>query len=269
MGKILRALRDSPEELKRQERLKNDPYGTQDTVPLGTPQTPGGKRSDAGGNTRVASLDGTSGLQSRSLGSYTDKKEAESLPAELVDHGKGTVSWGAGTSGKVVQDQRTLAEKRKLPIQPELHVAMAKSADTAGVNVQVYSGGQESSGPNRTGSHRHDHGGAGDIKLYEEGDDGKKRVLSSANPEDRKVMARFITEAVANGATGIGHGPNYMGNEGIHVGYGSDAVWADKGGKVEPWVKKAYEQGVLQRHYANGNRKRAEADTGNPPMAAA
>ena len=36
-----------------------------------------------------------------------------------------------------------------------------------GLTAQVFSGGQDAEGPNRTGSHRHDHGGAADVFFYQ------------------------------------------------------------------------------------------------------
>jgi hypothetical protein len=137
-----------------------------------------------------------------------------------------------GSGGGVLEKQHRLASIRTQPISDELKSVLSQAAAAAGVDVVVYSGGQPSKasgkGP-RTGSTRHDDGNAADIYLTK---DGKK--LSDTNPEDRAIMAKFVSASVQAGATGVGAGHGYMGSSNIHVGFGKPATW---GGA--PWIASA------------------------------
>lgn len=136
-----------------------------------------------------------------------------------------------GSGGNVMENQARLAGVRKLPLNSKLKSVLQQAAMAAGVDVEVYSGGQprQGEGGARTGSTRHDHGNAADVYLYKEG-----RKLR--DPEDREIMAKFVSAAASAGATGIGFGGpgRYMGESGIHVGFGKPATW---GGS--PWVSSA------------------------------
>jgi hypothetical protein len=117
---------------------------------------------------------------------------------------------------------------------------------TTGIDVEVYSGGQPSSGPGHIGSHRHDVGpnlmGAADLLMR---DAKSKRILDSNNVDDRKRMAAFMEESAAAGATGIGHAAGYMGTTRTHIGGGTEAVWGT--GNVRAgapgWVIDAFTRG--------------------------
>ena len=132
------------------------------------------------------------------------------------------------TGGNVTENQQGI---RRLPINSKLKSVLQQAAAAAGVDVEVYSGGQprQGEGGQRTGSTRHDHGNAADVYLYKEG-----RKLR--DPEDREIMAKFVSAAAGAGATGIGFGGpgQYMGESGIHVGFGKSATW---GGS--PWIASA------------------------------
>ena len=137
-----------------------------------------------------------------------------------------------GSGGNVTENQQGI---RRLPINSKLKSVLQQAARVAGVDVEVYSGGQprKGEGGQRTGSTRHDHGNAADVYLYKEG-----RKLR--DPEDREIMAKFVSAAASAGATGIGFGgivnkqKLYMGESGIHVGFGKPATW---GGS--PWIASA------------------------------
>ena len=77
----------------------------------------------------------------------------------------------------------------------------------------------------RTGSTRHDQGGAADLTLTDVKDG---HTLDMTNPQDQARMAGFVRDAVSAGATGVGAHPNYMGPNGIHVGGGVEAAWGAK-----------------------------------------
>ena len=133
-----------------------------------------------------------------------------------------------GSGGRVVENQAGI---RRLPINSRLKSVLEQAASAAGVDVEVFSGGQprQGEGGQRTGSTRHDHGNAADVYLYREG-----RKLR--DPDDREIMAKFVSAAAAAGATGIGFGGpgQYMGESGIHIGFGKPATW---GGS--PWIASA------------------------------
>ena len=130
---------------------------------------------------------------------------------------------------------------RNLPIQEELRRQLQQAAEAADVLVNVHSGGQpaKGTGGRRTGSTRHDLGGAADVKLT---DPQTGRTLDMRNPQDAARMASFTQSAVAAGATGVGAGLGYMGPHSIHVGGGTSASW---GGA--PWIQQAHRGGMAAR----------------------
>jgi hypothetical protein len=114
--------------------------------------------------------------------------------------------------------------KRNLPIQQQLMDILDTAASEAGVDIIITSGGQVPkseggvSGVNRTGSNRHDKGYGADVALYTP--DFNVRQLQGANPSDLAIMMKFMRAARDAGATGIGQGNGYMGNNVIHVDIG-------------------------------------------------
>jgi hypothetical protein len=154
-------------------------------------------------------------------------------------------STGPGVGpGVVTQSQSRVAETRKGPISSTLNTQLNYAAAQAGVQVEVVSGGQPSSGRNRTGSHRHDLGGAADLYLSIGG-----RRLNPNRPEDYEKIKQFAYEAARAGATGIGFGRGYMGLGEIHVGGGTQAVWGagGAGSNVDPGVAAAVQRGWRDR----------------------
>lgn len=106
-----------------------------------------------------------------------------------------------------------------------------------GLQMKVFSGGQDASGSKRTGSHRHDHGNAADVFFYR---NGKK--LDWDNPEDRPVFEEIVKRARQAGITGIGAGHGYMQKGSMHIGFGSPAVWGKggKGSNAPAWLRSAF-----------------------------
>ena len=130
---------------------------------------------------------------------------------------------------------------RNQPINGNLENVLKAAADAAGVSgIVIGSGGQPSAaeGGNRTGSTRHDDGGAADLQLI--GPDG--RVLDFTNPADLPIIQAFVSHARANGATGIGAGTDYMGNNTLHVGFGAEGVWGagGQGASAPEWLTTAF-----------------------------
>jgi len=127
---------------------------------------------------------------------------------------------------------------RNDPLDPALIGAMSFLGDM-GITMDVISGGQEAAGEGgaRTGSVRHDHGGAGDVDFYKDG-----RKLDWNNPADMPILVQIIQTAKANGVTGIGAGDDYMGAGRFHVGFGNPGVWGagGKGANAPAWLVAAY-----------------------------
>lgn len=124
---------------------------------------------------------------------------------------------------------------RNKPLNPELVKALGFLPEM-GVTMQVFSGGQDAHGPNRTGSRRHDHGQSADVFFYK---DGKK--LDWRNPSDVPVFQDIVTRSRANGVTGFGAGDGYMQPGSMHIGFGKPAVWGaqGKGANAPGWLRSA------------------------------
>lgn len=148
---------------------------------------------------------------------------------------------GSIATPNVKELQSSQASIRRLPIQNDLRERLQFAAEKLGVQVEVGSGGQSAIGTGgpRTGSTRHDDGGAADLKLYTTDENGNRRLLDMRRPEDQAKMQAFSTEAVRAGATGIGAGMGYMGPSTMHIGGGSATSW---GGA--PWIGDAHRKGM-------------------------
>ncbi|KAA8606816.1 hypothetical protein [Salipiger aestuarii] len=125
---------------------------------------------------------------------------------------------------------------RDQPISAQMQQALS-FLDEMGVRMEVFSGGQDSAGPDRVGSHRHDHGNAADAFFYKDG-----RRLDWANEEDRPIFEQIVGRARANGLTGFGAGSGYMQPGSMHLGYGTPAVWGagGSGANAPDWLRQAY-----------------------------
>ncbi|MGU3662193.1 hypothetical protein [Methylobacterium fujisawaense] len=163
-----------------------------------------------------------------------------------------------------VDQRQDGAQHRKQAITDVLSRQISAAATAAGVNAEVFSGGQDPA--HQYGSTRHNHGNAADLKLYTTGPDGKRRYLDMTNDADRVVMERFIRESVKAGANGVGAAPNYMGPNGIHVGGGSPAAWGAGGSTANApeWVRRAHQQGMEDRVVAAAAAARAAQQAPKP-----
>lgn len=140
-------------------------------------------------------------------------------------------------------NEATQGKTRDLPISADLRVVLLAAAEASGIDtVRVTSGGQCRRGTctKRTGSERHDDGQAADLQLLLDGS-----PLAFTNDHGLSFFRRFVTEAAAAGATGIGGGIGYMGEETIHVGFGSRAVWGagGKAANAPAWLVNAAKDG--------------------------
>ncbi len=132
---------------------------------------------------------------------------------------------------------------RNKPLSDKLINALSFIGDM-GLEMRVISGGQ--TGKRRTGSHRHDHGNAGDVDFYRNG-----RKLSFNNKADIPILQEIVRRAKANGITGIGagkgvpkgHKGHYMGDGRMHIGFGTPATWGagGKGINTPNWLRQAYD----------------------------
>lgn len=173
----------------------------------------------------------------------------------------------APTNGVGGVEQNQGGATRSQSVTEALKGQIAAAATAAGVNAEIYSGGQDETGPNRTGSHRHDHGNSADLKLYTTGPDGKRRYLDMTNETDRVVMEKFIRESVKAGANGVGAGPGYMGGRtNMHVGGGSPMAWGAGGASANApeWVRRAYQQGMEDRIVAAATAAKAAQQAPKP-----
>lgn len=131
---------------------------------------------------------------------------------------------------------------RSMPLDGKLVSALSFLPEL-GVQAEVFSGGQPSKeqGGSRTGSTRHDHGGAGDFRFYKDG-----RQLDWSNEADRPIFEEIVKRGKANGITGFGAGPGYMGAGTMHVGFGEPSVWGagGKGSNAPQWLRNAYSGGT-------------------------
>lgn len=105
------------------------------------------------------------------------------------------------------------------------------SKGLTGKNLKNYISSQ------RTGSVRHNDGGAADVSLYVNGE-----KISFNDEYGKSAFSNFAKYAVAAGATGVGAGIDYMGDSTIHIGQGKPAIW---GGAS--WLKKSYDEGLKMR----------------------
>jgi len=126
---------------------------------------------------------------------------------------------------------------RSQPISNRLQQALGSFLPQMGVTMRVFSGGQDAEGPNRTGSHRHDHGEAADVFFYKDG-----RKLDWANTEDRKVFQEIVSRGRQAGITGFGAGDGYMRPGSMHIGYGKPGVWGAGGhtANAPGWLREAF-----------------------------
>jgi hypothetical protein len=144
--------------------------------------------------------------------------------------------------------EQSSAGIRRQPLQPQLIDTLNYAAQNNGVRAHVYSGGQPAKGQGwpRTGSTRHDLGGAADLTLTDVKDG---HTLDMTNPQDQARMAGFVRDAVSAGATGVGAHPDYMGPNGIHVGGGVAAAWGARNSSANapPWLTAAWQDGMKNR----------------------
>lgn len=128
---------------------------------------------------------------------------------------------------------------RNQQLNADLVNALSRFAPQMGLQVEVFSGGQPSAaeGGARTGSVRHDHGGAADVFFHKDG-----RRLDWANSQDLPVFQDIVRQGREAGLTGFGAGPGYMQPGSMHIGFGNPGVWGagGSGDNTPGWLKEAF-----------------------------
>jgi hypothetical protein len=136
---------------------------------------------------------------------------------------------GSDGNGVLTESQLNTSKIRNQSVANDLKQILIKAGQAAGVNVDVTSGGQPAKGTStrRTGSTRHDNGHAADVQITT----ANGRVLDINNAQDLPIIQNFLTEAKKAGATGIGAGNGYMGDNTFHIdnasqyGQGTAGYW--------------------------------------------
>lgn len=125
---------------------------------------------------------------------------------------------------------------RNDPLNNRLISALSFLPDM-GIEMEVFSGGQENNTSHGTGSTRHNHGNAADVFFYKDG-----RQLSWSNASDVPIFQEIVRRARAAGVTGFGAGPGYMRDGSMHIGFGTAAVWGagGSGDNAPAWLRDAF-----------------------------
>ena len=105
---------------------------------------------------------------------------------------------------------------RNRKVNEKLFKTLDEVSKELGIDVEIYSGGQPSSGKNRVGAHNHDDhgkgGGAADIIFKK---DGKIIDLE----KDKALKKQFVSKLKENGINEFGYGKGYnQGTTSMHVG---------------------------------------------------
>ncbi len=140
-------------------------------------------------------------------GDQEGNEQAGNSGPELIEEG---LASGDVSSPNVTEAQLTNGAVRNKPIKAKLKNILQQAAVATGLNVEVFSGGQDSQ---LAGTKRHNDGTAADVRLKTA--DGTTLTLD--NPDHVGLIQNFLKKSKDFGATGIGAGNNYMDNDGFHI----------------------------------------------------
>lgn len=158
---------------------------------------------------------------------------------------------------RVIQTQQKVAGTRRAALDEKLVKLLEDVAARNNVYFEVYSGGQNDE-TGYTGSVRHDHGNAADLKAYQIDEAGNKKYITTDTRGGQALWKNIASSSIALGATGVGMAEGYMGNGSMHIGFGNPAnhgrpsstkstiVWGD-GGKsatAPDWLVSARNEGL-------------------------
>jgi hypothetical protein len=142
------------------------------------------------------------------------------------------VSYGKAFKGKLTRNKEA---------QKEIILALTKAAEDTNLYVRISSAGQDETGSDRHGSHRHDHGMAVDFHVYPDFESAREQNPLDRLKNDDPEMFEFLKIARRYGLKGLGAGYDGMGDTTIHL----DIT----------------DQSYLDKHYANDPTVNPKADT--------
>ena len=152
----------------------------------------------------------------------------------------GTDTFVGTSAGKVTMVNEEAI--RNKPLDDELYGILSSAAAQTGLEVRVFSGGQDgiNEGTRRTGSQRHDHGNAADVHLIDQ-ETGKIIPVDGSDPRALK----FAQVARGLGIRGMGGGADYMGGNALHLdtvgtAKGGGNYWGKKGGTPYAWIPELF-----------------------------
>ncbi|MEL6340824.1 MAG: hypothetical protein AAFQ65_13010 [Myxococcota bacterium] len=128
---------------------------------------------------------------------------------------------------------------RNQPLNPRLTQHLERMSQELGVRIEVYSGGQPSSGSRRTGSTRHNNGMAADVRIYRNG-----HLLRGDQ------LAPVVDYWFRNNIGGVGFGmDNGARDAGVHLDLHRNRppFWAYSGTRLPPNVRQ-----TVRNHHGNG-----------------
>jgi hypothetical protein len=155
----------------------------------------------------------------------------------------------AGGTGTVTYWSKFSGQTRNQVIQPQLFSILETAAKATGVELVIFSGGQDQKGMGnrRTGGIGHDNGYGADVWLYKSSADKEGGKISLHS--DVGIFKKFAKECYLAGANAVGAGIGYMGDTGVHVDiatYRNDqGMWGKtKSWRSAPaWLKQARDEG--------------------------
>lgn len=250
----------NPEILKKHSALIDDVMAGSNYSNLATGNESAGVRSGGAAISSYSSAEeryvlekGTEHYRRNVLGRYQQNAGTGEGTAQTTDgrvwDSKFNPTTGGTLGSSVQQAQLTSGAIRNKGIDQDVMTALDYASKKNGVIAVVGSGGQDriGTGNRRTGSTRHDDGGAADVKFMMAGPDGKPLLDAKGKPqfvdmsthEGRAKMSSIVADTASMGMTGFGAGRGYMGDQTIHIGKGSVATWgAEKG-----WLAESYRKG--------------------------
>jgi hypothetical protein len=118
------------------------------------------------------------------------------------------VAYGKAFKGKLTRNKEA---------QKEIILALTKAAEDANLYVRISSAGQDETGDDRFGSHRHDHGMAVDFHVYPDFETARTQKKSDRLKNNDPEMLEFLKLARRYGLKGLGAGYGDMGDTTIHL----------------------------------------------------
>lgn len=146
--------------------------------------------------------------------SKTDKVGPNSFQTARVAYGKAFGKWKRDDKDDLVPNDKLTRNKEA---QKEVILALTKAAEDANLYVRISSAGQDETGDDRYGSHRHDHGMAVDFHVYPDFESARTQKYSDRLKNNDPKMFEFLKIARRYGLMGLGAGYKGMNDTTIHL----------------------------------------------------